>query len=173
MSTQSKSPSGKPQSTQPQGATQRKVEQKPQRKIAAEDTGAAKREEVVQKAQAAVQTVAKQALTNGQATKDALKSAMETIERSWKAAGLGTVAVNRKLIDFTRQNVTSGLDLARNLAGAKNPAEMARLHMVFWDERMKALADQAAELRALSADLLAQASEPIREHVRKSLSDRT
>jgi hypothetical protein len=175
MSTQPKSPGGKPQSTAPQSPAQRKAsDQKPQRKIAAEGTGAAKREEVLQKARAPAPVLAKQALSGAQVpelSKDAIKSAMDSIERSWKAAGLGTVAVNRKILDFARQNVSSGLHLARSLAGAKNPAEMARLHMSFWDEQMKALASQAEELRAMSADLVNKASEPLREHVRKRLSD--
>jgi hypothetical protein len=111
-------------------------------------------------------------LANGQAAKNALKGAMDTIEQSWKAAGLGTVAVNRKILDFAQQNVASGLHLARSLAGAKNPAEMARLHVSFWDEQMRALASQAEELRAMSAELVSKASEPLREHVRKSLSER-
>ena len=90
------------------------------------------------------------------------------MERSLKAAGQGTVAVNRKLIDIARANVASGLDLALDLATAKNPIEMARVQMAFWDEQMKALASQAQELRTLSAEMVAQASEPIREHVKRS-----
>ena len=66
--------------------------------------------------------------------------------------------------------MTSGLDLAKDLANAKSPLEFARLQMMFWDERMKALAAQAEELRALSAELVAKANEPIREHVRRSLN---
>ena len=45
---------------------------------------------------------------------------------------------------------------------------MARVQMAFWDEQMKALASQAQELRTLSAEMVAQASEPIREHVKRS-----
>jgi hypothetical protein len=36
---------------------------------------------------------------------------------------------------------------------------------------MKALASQAEELRAMSAEIVNKASEPLREHMRKSLSD--
>jgi hypothetical protein len=100
--------------------------------------------------------------------KHAVESAVDTMERSLKAAGQGTVAVNRKLIDIARANMASGLDLALDLATAKNPIEMARVQMAFWDERMKTLAAQAQELRALSAELVAEASESIREHVKRS-----
>ena len=236
MTTQPKSPGGKPQGTTPPGATQRKSRnQKAPKKVAAEQTGAAKRDEIAQKAStedavqkarasrveashkvkaseeaapktklSAEQGAQKAKTTAAEAAKkrppvaevaqkvktsaasvrkavssmpvpelarDTVSNAMETIEESWKAAGLGTVAVNRKILDFARQNVSSGLHLARSLAGAKNPVEMARLHVTFWDEQMKALASQAEELRAMSAEIVNKASEPLREHMRKSLSD--
>src|SRR5262245_46993804 len=238
MTTQPKSPGGKPQGTTPPGATQRKSGNQKAPKKVAEQTGAAKRDEIAQKASTpakdAVQkakasrveashkvkaseeaapktklsaeqgaqqgkTTAAEAPKKGKApvaeaaqkvrasaasvrktvssmpvpelAMDTVSSAMETIEESWKAAGLGTVAVNRKILDFARQNVSSGLHLARSLAGAKNPVEMARLHVTFWDEQMKALASQAEELRAMSAEIVNKASEPLREHMRKSLSD--
>ena len=234
MTTQPKLPGGKPQGTTPPGATQRKSgNQKAPKKVAAEQTGAAKRDEIAQKAstptedavqkakasrveashkvkaseEAAPKTKlsAEQGAQKAKTTakkrppvaevaqkvrasaasirktvssmpvpelaRDAVSNAMETIEESWKAAGLGTVAVNRKILDFARQNVSSGLHLARSLAGAKNPVEMARLHVTFWDEQMKALASQAEELRAMSAEIVNKASEPLREHMRKSLSD--
>ena len=99
-----------------------------------------------------------------------LESVAETMERSLKAAGLGTVAVNRKLIDMARANVASGLDLVKDLATAKNPIEMVRVQMAFCDGRMQALASQAQELSTLSAELVESANEPIREHVRRSLN---
>jgi hypothetical protein len=249
MSTPPKSPGGKPQGTTSHGATPRKSgNHKAPKTVAAEQTGAAKREEVVhtakapaeeaaprakapeagvakkakapapvsptakaseleaakkakaaaaeaaQKPKAPAAKVAKKAeapavkpekktkapaSASGKKTVasavpelsgDTVKSAMDTIERSWKAAGLGTVAVNRKILDFARQNVSSGLHLARSLAGAKNPVEMARLHVTFWDEQIRALASQAEQLRALSAEVVSKASEPLREHMRKRLS---
>jgi hypothetical protein len=250
MSTPPKSPGGKPQGTTSHGATPRKSgNHKAPKTVAAEQTGAAKREEVVHtakapadeaapRAKAPAAGVAKKAkapapeVTTAKASEleaakkakaaaaeaaqkpkapaakaakkaeapavkpekktkapasasgkktvasaavpelsgDTVKSAMDTIERSWKAAGLGTVAVNRKILDFARQNVSSGLHLARSLAGAKNPVEMARLHVTFWDEQIRTLASQAEQLRALSAEVVSKASEPLREHMRKSLS---
>jgi hypothetical protein len=41
-----------------------------------------------------------------------------------------------------------------------------QLQMDYWDERLKALASQAQELRALSAELVANTNEPIRQHMR-------
>jgi Phasin protein len=97
-----------------------------------------------------------------------LENAVDTFERSFKAAGQGTMAVNRKLIDFTRANVSSGLDFAMSLASAASPVQIMQLQMSYWDERMKVLASQAEELRALSAELVAKANEPIREQMRRA-----
>jgi hypothetical protein len=97
-----------------------------------------------------------------------LETAVDTFERSFKAAGQGTVEVNRKLLDFTRANVSSGFDFAMSLATASSPVQIMQLQMSYWDERMKVLASQAEELRALSADLVAKANEPIREHIRRA-----
>jgi hypothetical protein len=129
----------------------------------------AKREEVARQPQAPAPAPAKARAGAGEANGGqprALESAVSTIERSLQAASRGTVEVNRMLLDIGRQNVASGLDLARSLAAAKSPIEAARLHLAFWEERMKALLHQAEELRALSADLVAKANEPIREHMR-------
>jgi hypothetical protein len=47
---------------------------------------------------------------------------------------------------------------------------MMRLQMNYWDERMGVLASQVQELHALSAELVANTADPIREHVRRSRS---
>src|SRR3990172_5655742 len=101
-----------------------------------------------------------------------LDNAVETMERSLKAAGPGTLAGHRKPIDFARANLSSSLDLARSLACARNPMQVMHLQVTYWDERMKVLASQAEELRALSAEIVAKANEPIREHMRRSLKAR-
>ena len=97
-----------------------------------------------------------------------LETAVDAFERTVKAAGQGTIAVNRKLIDFARANVSSGFDFAMSLASASNPVEIMQLQMSYWDEHLKVLASQAEELRALSADLVAKTSEPIRAQMRRA-----
>ncbi|MGE5260166.1 MAG: phasin family protein [Actinomycetota bacterium] len=129
-------------------------------KTIAEATGAPKREEAMLAAAAQARTVGLETYP-----RNMLSAAFESIERSFRAAGLGTVAVNRKLIDMARANVVSGFDLARNLTAARTPLEAARLHMAYFDERMKTLAAQAAELRELQAELFTKANEPLREQI--------
>jgi hypothetical protein len=103
-----------------------------------------------------------------EAPRHLLETAVDTFERSFKAAGQGTIEVNRKLLDFTRANLSSGFDFAMSLASASSPVHLMQLQMSYWDERMKVLASQAEELRVLSADLVAKTSEPIREHMRRA-----
>jgi hypothetical protein len=97
------------------------------------------------------------------------EAAATAIEWPFEAAGQGALAVNRKLMDIAQANFNSSLDLAKSLAAAKTPLEMLRLQMSYWHERMGALASQAEELRALSAEVVANASEPIRAQMRRSL----
>jgi len=100
----------------------------------------------------------------------ALDGAVESFERSFQAAGQGAMALNAKLIDMARTNVTSGFDFMTSLATAKHPADIARLQMSYWDERMRALLGQAHELRTLSAEIVAKANEPIRAHIKRSFT---
>ncbi len=93
----------------------------------------------------------------------ALAGAAETLQQSFRAAGRGGLAVNRKLFDIAQANLQSGFDLARSLATARTPLEAAQLQFTFINERMKAFASQTEELRALSASCLEEASEPFRQ----------
>ena len=154
--------SGEALSSKPHGSKPRDQQEKSkQRKAIAEATGAPKREEAMLAAASHARLVG----SDAEPARHMLSAAFESIERSVKAAGLGTVAVNRKIIDIARTNIVSSFDLARDLAGARTPLEAARLNMAFFDERMRALATQAQELRALQAELVTEASAPLREHM--------
>jgi hypothetical protein len=103
-------------------------------------------------------------------SKPALDGVVESFERSFKAAGQGALAMNVKLFDIARQNMISGLDFMTALAAAKHPADIARLQMSYWDERMRAMLSQTREIRALSAEIIANANEPIRAHIKRSVT---
>ncbi len=130
-------------------------------RILAEATGAPKREEAMLAAAAHARVIGE----DKHLPRHMLSAAFESIERSFRAAGLGTVAVNRKLIDIAREHVASSFDLAKELAGAKTPLEAARMQMAYFDQRLKTLAAETAELRALQAELVATACTPLREQV--------
>jgi hypothetical protein len=98
----------------------------------------------------------------------AVVQAMDSFEKSLKAAVPAAVAVNSKLVDIAQANMNAGMELARDLAGAKTPMEFMRLGMTYWQENMGVFQAQAAELRTLQAAFVATASQPMREHIRRS-----
>jgi phasin len=104
-------------------------------------------------------------------SKDTFDASVATLERTFDAAGQGAVALNRKIIDMAQQNVNSGLDLAKSLAGAKNLSEMVELQSSYWQKLMRTLALQAEEVRALSTKMVAAAGEPLREQVDRGVDD--
>ena len=101
-------------------------------------------------------------------SKDALEEAVNSLERSFDAAGQGATAFNRKLIDIAQRNLNSGFDLAKSLAGAKNLAEIVELQSAFIRHQFDVFANQASEIRALSSKIAADTAEPIKNQVARS-----
>jgi hypothetical protein len=100
---------------------------------------------------------------------DAFEASVATFERSFDAAGQGAAAFNRKIIDIARRNVNSSFDLATSLAGAKDLADIVELQAAHWQKQ--ALTAQAEEVRALSMKVTADAGEPIKEQVKRSVDE--
>jgi hypothetical protein len=92
----------------------------------------------------------------------AFEAAVDTMQKSFDAAGQGAVALNRKILDIAQRNVSSGFDLAKSLAGAKNLADFVQLD---------ALTAQVEEVRALSTKVTADTAEPIKAHVTSSMEE--
>jgi len=92
----------------------------------------------------------------------------ETLQQSLTAAQKGATAVNAKLFDIAQETMNSGLEHARDLAGAKNPMQMLKLQMSYWHDIIESFNAQAQELHALSSELVAKSSEPIQAHLRRA-----
>ena len=101
-------------------------------------------------------------------SKDALEEAVNSLERSFDAAGQGATAFNRKLIDIAQRNLNSGFDLAKSLACAKNLAEIVELQSAFIRHQFDVFANQASEIRALTTKIAADTAEPIKAQVTRS-----
>lgn len=101
----------------------------------------------------------------------ALEAAVDTLERSFDAAAQGAFALNRKIIEIARQNLDSSFDLAKQLAGAKNLAEIVELQSAYWQKQVEALTSQAEEVRSLATKVAADAAQPTKEHVNRSMDD--
>ncbi|HEY8300002.1 MAG TPA: phasin family protein [Methyloceanibacter sp.] len=104
-------------------------------------------------------------------SKDALESVLENWERTFDAAGQGAVALNRKVIDITRRNISSGFDFAKSLAGAKTLAEAMELHSSYWSKQLNALRAQAEEMRDLSTRVTSDVVEPAKAQVKRGMAE--
>jgi hypothetical protein len=100
--------------------------------------------------------------------KTAGDDAAETLKQSLTAAQKSASAVNAKLLDMAQKAMNANLEHARDLAGATNPMQALKLQMKHWQETMESFTAQAQELRALTAELVAATSEPLRAHLRRA-----
>jgi phasin len=121
----------------------------------------------------AVRSLAEKAVTQSREAYDAAKGVVEeavgTMEKSLDKAGQGAAAINRKAIDIAQANLNSGFDLAKDLAGARNLAEIVELQAAYARKQFQALVAQAEEFRALSAQVATASSEPFKAHVTRSM----
>jgi hypothetical protein len=61
------------------------------------------------------------------------KNTLQTVLESWqKSFGAAGISLNRKIIDIADRNINIGFDLATDLAGAKNLAEVMELQAAYW-----------------------------------------
>lgn len=71
--------------------------------------------------------------------------------RSFQASVPAALAMNTTLADMAHANMTAGLELARDLAGAKTPMDAMRLGVAYWCNQLSAVQAQARALQSLSA----------------------
>jgi phasin len=100
-------------------------------------------------------------------SKTALEAGLNAVEKAFDAAGQGTAALNRKVIDIAQRNVNSGFDLAKGLAGAKTVSEAVELQAGYWRKQLHTLSAQAEELRVLSTKVAADTVEPIKAQTKR------
>jgi hypothetical protein len=81
------------------------------------------------------------------------------------------VALNRKVIEISHRNVSSGFDLAKSLAAAKNLAEIVELQAAYWRQQFGLLKAQAEEVHALSTQVTADMAEPIKQRATHSADE--
>lgn len=102
-------------------------------------------------------------------SKDAMEGTVEMLEESFDKAGQGSAAINRKVIDVMQSNVNSGFEFARDIAGAKNVAEMFECQAAFARKQFETFATQAQEIGELSNKVATESVEPFRTHMSRSM----
>lgn len=101
--------------------------------------------------------------------KVSLEDAVGALEQSFDRVGQGATTLNRKVIDITQQNLNTGFDYAKDLAGARNLSEIFELQASYARRQFSALAAQAAEIRALATKVTVDAAEPLQSQMAKSV----
>jgi hypothetical protein len=94
-------------------------------------------------------------------SKDAVQSVLVSWNKSFSAVNQGAVALNLKLIGMTERNISTGFDLAMNLAGAKNVAEAVEMQSAYWRKQLSELRAQAEEVETLLSRLNSNVTDPM------------
>ncbi len=121
----------------------------------------------------AVRAIAEQTVTQSreayETAKDTMEEAVEVLEKSIDQAGQGAAALNRKVIDNAQTNLNTGFDLAKDLASAKNIAEIMELQASYARKQFEALTAQVEDIRTLSTKIATDTTDPIKDHVSQSI----
>ena len=72
---------------------------------------------------------------------------MHFLKKFFDAANQTAEAVNRQIFRITQRNLNAGLDLAKSLASARDPIEIAKLQASFWWKQFSEFSAQAEEVR--------------------------
>jgi hypothetical protein len=76
-----------------------------------------------------------------------LEAAVQTLEKSFDAAGQGAVALRRRIFNIAEKNLNLGFDLAKSLAGARNLSEIVELQAAYWRKQFDAITTPSEEVR--------------------------
>ena len=163
----SKSRTSKPKSVKPKSAkaksrVQAKTVAKASSKAAKTKAAAEPAKKHAKKPVGAKPVSAKPAAPAKAGVQDNVRVSGLSLGRSLQITMPAAVAVNTKLFDMAHSNVSAGLELARDLAGAKTPMEAMRLGVAYWFNHLGAVQAQARELQRLSAAWVKTASQQIR-----------
>jgi len=71
---------------------------------------------------------------------------MHFLKKFFGAANQSAEAINRQIIRITQRNLNAGLDLAKSLASARDPFEIAKLQASFWWKQFNEFSAQAEEV---------------------------
>lgn len=101
--------------------------------------------------------------------KDSMEETVQALEKSFDAYGAGAAAFQQRLMEIAQANMNSSFDFAKQLTEAKDFSELASMQTAFLQKQFSAFSDQAGEIRALSAKLAEDASEPLKSQFAKTM----
>ena len=91
-------------------------------------------------------------------SKQTLQLVLDSWQKSFGAAGQGSLAFNQKIIDIAERNINTGFDLATGIAGAKNLAEVMELQAAYWRKLLGGVHTQVEAGRGASPKTRVQGS---------------
>ena len=91
-------------------------------------------------------------------SKQTLQLVLESWQKSFGAAGQGSLAFNQKIMDIAERNINTGFDLATGMAGAKNLAEVMELQAAYWRKLLGEVHTQVGAGRGVSPKARVQGS---------------
>ena len=71
-------------------------------------------------------------------SKGTLQAILESRQKTFGTAGQGAIALNRRTIDIADRNMHDTLNLAANLAGARNLTEGLKVQAAYWRKQFAA-----------------------------------
>jgi phasin len=92
-------------------------------------------------------------ITSAHKTASAIEERRETVRS-------GAKDISKTALTFAEKNVQSSLDYAQSLLGAKDLAEVMRLHSEYVQGQMRALAEQASEMGQIMSRAAMDATRP-------------
>jgi phasin len=101
--------------------------------------------------------------------KSAADQATGVLEDSYTNASKGAVEFNLKALDALRTNVNAAFDYTRELLASKTLADVVELSSTHVRKQFETLSAQAKDLAAVAQKIAAEASEPIKAGVSKTL----
>lgn len=76
-----------------------------------------------------------------------LEAAVQTLEKSFDAAGQSAAALRRNIIDIAHRNLNLGFDLTKSLADARSLFELVELQAACWRKQFDAFTAPSEEVR--------------------------
>jgi phasin len=94
-------------------------------------------------------------------SKAAVEQTAQSVQRSYSATVENMRDYNRKMIDMAHANAEAAFELARQLATAKAPSDIAELWASHARKQFERLSEQTKELTALGQKIAGESAQPI------------
>jgi phasin len=100
----------------------------------------------------------------------ATEQTTKMIENTLESAAKGIKDYNLKAVEFAQLNSDAAFEHAKQLMGAKSPAEMLELWSTYLRKQFEVLSDQSRELASLGQRVATETAEPLAKRSQRGLN---